>query len=546
MNPCKEVALEVETRPELAFGVSTVAALVPGLAIVFHPDLERIGERATLPGLASGREEALSRKEPAFGPAGDPDPRPLGDPYLSRMPIRLVPAADGALRIVCDQTRTPVFVDGEPVQGEAAVSAAGLERGVVLLLGNRIVLLLQHLDPAPPPAGLPTFGLVGGSAPLIELRREVQRLAPLDVPVLLSGETGTGKELVARALHDAGPRARGPYLAVNLAAVPAALAAAELFGAARGAFTGAERGRPGYFCAAAGGTLLLDEIGAAPAEIQPLLLRALEDYEVQPVGGGETHRVDVRLIAATDADLETAVAAGRFPATLLHRLRSYEIRLPPLRRRRDDLGSLLLHFLRQELAALGAAGCLAFDRTAERPWLPAPLVARLAAYDWPGNVRQLRNMARQLAIAGSAADEAPWGPRFERLLCDLASTSQPEETSWPAGRGSAPAAAPGAPPRAVRKRYRDPREVGEEELLAALRAHRWRLQPAAASLGISRTALYDKIEHSSAVRKASDLSRQEIEDCLARCGGDLDAAAASLEVSQRGLLRHMRRLGLPR
>src|SRR5262249_30016907 len=152
----------------------------------------------------------------------------------------------------------------------------------------------------------------------------------------------------------------------------------------RGAFTGAERTRPGYFRLAAGGTLLLDEIGEASLEVQSLLLRALEGHEVQEVGGGEPRRTDVRIIAATDADLETAVAAGRSRAPLPHRRASYEVRLPPLRRRRDDVGRLLLHFLRRELGALGAAERLRAATDAEQPWLPAPLVARLAAYDWPG------------------------------------------------------------------------------------------------------------------------------------------------------------------
>jgi two-component system, NtrC family, nitrogen regulation response regulator GlnG len=532
VTKAREVALEAETRPERPLRLTAAAALVPGLAVLYHADLERVGERALLPGLLAGREETLSRKEPAFAVAGGTEARPLADPYLSRMPLRLVPAAGGGLRIVCGETRTPVFVDGEPVTGESEIGAAGLERGVVLRLANRVVLLLGKLDPAPPPAALPVFGLVGGSAAVVEVRREVQRLAALDAPVLLRGETGTGKELVARALHDASRRARGPYLAVNLAAVPPALAAAELFGSARGAFTGADRPRPGYFRLAAGGTLLLDEIGETPAEVQALLLRALDEHEVQPVGGGEPQRVDLRLLAASDVELEAAVAAGRFRAPLLHRLASYEIRLPPLRCRRDDLGILLLHFLRLELAAAGAADRLVFDPNTERPWLPAALVARLAVYDWPGNVRQLRNVARQLAIAGADAAEAPWAARFERLLCDLQEEPRP-----------AAAAADLRPPR---KRYRPAGEVGDEELLAALRTHRWRLQPAAASLGISRTALYQKIDRNPAVRKASDLSRPELETSYARCGGDLDAMAESLEVSRRGLLRQIKRLGLAR
>ncbi len=558
MNKSKEVAAEVETRPELAISAGSAAPLVPGLTVLWHPDIERVGERVALPGLDAGREERLSRVEPRFSPpdtAGGGEPRPLGDPFVSRLPILLQPDGEaGALRIVCDATRTPVTAGGVPVRGDAAVTASALERGTVLVLASRIALLLHRLDPAPAPGGGPAGGLIGDSAAMLDLRRGLARLARLDLPVLLRGETGTGKELAARVLHDASPRAHGPFVAVNLAAVPPALAAAELFGAARGAFTGAEQARPGYFRLAAGGTLMLDEIGEATPEVQSLLLRALESREVQAVGGGTPLRIDVRLLAATDADLEAAGRDGRFRSPLLHRLASCQVHLPPLRRRRDDVGRLLRHFLRQELAALGAADRLLAggpgaaggrDRTAEQPWLPATLAARLADYDWPGNVRQLRNVARHLAIAGHATAAASWGPDLEHLLCEPADA--PAGPSFrPAVPSPPPAAAPPAAPAPRRQRYRRAEEVGEDELLAALRAHRYRLQPVARNLGISRTALYERIDRSTALHKASDLGRQEIEDCMARCGGNLDEAASALEVSRRGLLLRMNRLGLHR
>jgi two-component system, NtrC family, nitrogen regulation response regulator GlnG len=534
-------ALEVETRPASVMRAATAATLVPGLTIVWHDDVSRIGDRAPLPGLLSGREERVSRLEPGFLPpvSTAAAPRPLADPYLSRTPVRLVPEA-GGLSVRCAGTRTPVAAGGRLVADALAVGPGELERGVVLQLASRTVLLLHLLDPLPPPADLPGLGLVGAGAALVELRREIRRLAPLEVPVLLRGETGTGKELVARALHDAGPRHSGPYLTVNLAAVPAALAAAELFGAGRGAFTGADRARTGYFGLAAGGTLLLDEIGEAPAEIQPMLLRALESGEIQPIGATGPRQVNVRLLAATDADLEAAVAAGRFRSPLLHRLAAYEVRLPPLRQRRDDIGRLLLHFLALELSALGAGDRLHGDR----PWLPAAIAARLAAGDWPGNVRQLRNVARQLAITCHAEPEARWGPQLDTLLAGSSAEARREPASGAEQQTATLPASSLGRPRRPRKLYRDRDEVGDQELLATLRAHRWRLQPAAASLGISRTALYERIEHSSSLRKAGDLSRAEIESVQAVCSGDLDAVAERLEVSRRGLVRRMRRLGL--
>ncbi|HVR95971.1 MAG TPA: sigma 54-interacting transcriptional regulator, partial [Thermoanaerobaculia bacterium] len=278
-----------------------------------------------------------------------------------------------------------------------------------------------------------------------------------------------------------------------------------------------------------GGTLFLDEIGEIPPEVQPMLLRALEAGVVQRVGADDAVKVDVRIIAATDADLEQAIGAGRFRAPLLHRLGGYEIRLPPLRERRDDLGRLLVQFLRQDLADFGAAHLLEDPGPDGSPWLPASLVARFAGYSWPGNVRQLRNVARQLAVDRRGSAEAQAGPQLESLL--KASTAAPA----PAG-GAEPEA---DSPRSER-RFRSPREVSEDELVDALRANRWEPGAAAQQLGISRPAVYLLIDASRRVRKASDLEREEAEDAFRRCGGRFADMAALLEVSEEALKRRLK------
>jgi two-component system, NtrC family, nitrogen regulation response regulator GlnG len=531
--------LQADTRTDSESSPLGGSFLVPGLTVLHHPDVRRVGERVALTALAAGREELLSRGEPTFSLPRKELLRPLADPHLSRQPIRLVPGNQpGSVRVLCGGTRTPVEINGEVVAGERDLSAADVESGAVLLLAHRVVVLLSHVDPVPP--GLPGFGLVGESAAMFRLRQEIRRVAGLDVPVLLRGETGTGKELVARALHDAGPRRNRPYLAVSVAAVPPTLAAAELFGAARGAYTGADRKRDGYFLRADGGTLFLDEVGETPPEMQALLLRVLETGEIQPVGGDDLRRVDVRLIAATDADLEGAVGAGTFRAPLLHRLAGYEIHIPPLRRRRDDVGRLFYFFLRQELEELGEAHRLEMPPEG-RTWVPALLVARLAQFDWPGNVRQLRNLVRQIVIAGRDAGEPGMWLQVERSLQEAArAAAKPDSTPT----GVEPFRLPEPSAREPRKIYRSPEDVPEDELLEALRAHRWRIQRAAEALGISRGSLYDRIERSSRIRKAADLSSEEIRACRERCGGDLDAMAEALEVSKRGLQRRMTQLGL--
>jgi two-component system nitrogen regulation response regulator GlnG len=425
----------------------------------------------------------------------------------------------------------------EPVGGEAVFSADEVERGVVLLLASHVALLLHRFRPVFPHS-LPRYGLVGLSDPLLDLCRQIARVADLDVPVLLRGESGTGKELVAAALHHASNRRDRPFLALNMGALPGSLAAAELFGAARGAYTGAEHARRGYFRRAHGGTLFLDEIGETPQEVQASLLRVLEVGEVQPVGAQSAQRVDVRVLAATDANLEQRVQAGTFREPLLHRLAGYSIRLPPLRERRDDIGRLLVHFLRQELAATGELEILNRD-SPRQLWMKPALVVRLARYDWPGNVRQLRNAVRQLVIGSRGLPQLQSSPGLESLL-GVPGGGLPAEPP-----AAAPAVSnPEPSSRPVAARRRKPADISQDELLTVLRAHRWRLKSAAEELGISRPSLYVLIEHCPAIRKAGDLKVEEIVLCHRECGGDLDLMVERLMVSRDALHRRIRELGL--
>ena len=540
--------LSTETRfsGTVAEGLAAGGIEVRALTVLAHPDPRRVGELVTLPELGSGQAVALSRLEPLFAAPGEGDARPLAEPHLSRKPLRLVPGRPGEVLLARAGSPTPATVDGETLAEDRLLSADDLARGAVLELGRHVVLLL-HLQPPLAPR-LPRFGLIGDSGAMIRLRQEIQLAAKLDAPVLLRGASGTGKELVARAVHDAGSRRDRPWVTVNMAAIPPALAGAELFGAKRGAFTGADRAKRGFFAAADGGTLFLDEIGDTPPDVQPLLLRALESGEIQPVGGAENARVDVRVIAATDADLDDAVAAGRFRAPLLHRLAGWEIRLPALAERRADVGRLLVHFLDEELRQLGAEGLLDTSRSMDRPWATASLVARLARYDWPGNVRQLRNVARRMAITSHADPAASLSSAVEPLLAPASPSSSgvtaPADPPATTPAPSSPDPAGASPTGRWRPVYRKASDVSEDELIAALRAQKWDLKPAAEALGVSRSVLYQLIDKSPRARTAAQLERDEAEAALARHDGDVVATAAELEVSAQGLKLRMKALGL--
>jgi transcriptional regulator with GAF, ATPase, and Fis domain len=221
--------------------------------------------------------------------------------------------------------------------------------------------------------------------------RRVDLVAPADTPVLIRGETGSGKEVVARAVHRRSRRADGPFLRVNCGAIPPELADSELFGHERGSFTGASGQRLGWFERADGGTLFLDEIGELSPAVQVRLLRILQDGSFQRVGGQRELRVDVRLVAATHRDLGAMVAAGQFRADLWYRINTFPIALPALRERPDDIAALAAHFALRAATRLGLPPCLP----------TADDIERLAAYPWPGNVRELSAVIERAAILGN-------------------------------------------------------------------------------------------------------------------------------------------------
>lgn len=243
-----------------------------------------------------------------------------------------------------------------------------------------------ELTPPEPHAGEERLPLIGRSPAMQEIYRTIARLTTADLTVMINGESGTGKELVARALHDYGRRRGGPFVAINMAAIPRELIESELFGHERGAFTGATNRSPGRFEQAAGGTLFLDEIGDMPPEAQTRLLRVLQEGEFTSVGGRQAMRANVRIIAATHRDLRQAIRQGLFREDLFYRLNVVPIRLPPLRERAEDVAVLARHFL-DRARALGLPA----------KTLDGEAIAALRAYRWPGNVRELENLMQRLA-----------------------------------------------------------------------------------------------------------------------------------------------------
>jgi transcriptional regulator with GAF, ATPase, and Fis domain len=262
-------------------------------------------------------------------------------------------------------------------------------------------------------------GIVGGSPALLNVLEQVSIVAPTPATVLIQGESGTGKELVAHAIHDRSPRRHRPMIGVNCASIPRELFESEFFGHVRGAFTGALRDRAGRFQAADGGTLFLDEVGEIPADLQGKLLRVLQDGQFERVGDETTRRVDVRVVAATNRDLQHEVAAGRFRRDLYYRLNVFPIALPPLRARTEDIPSLAAHFLEHAARRYGR----------QPPRLTARALRALQAYAWPGNVRELQHVIERAVLLSRGGSLRLDGVLVESDAADAAAPAPPRDAA---------------------------------------------------------------------------------------------------------------------
>ena len=383
------------------------------------------------------------------------------------------PAGHGA-RLVVAGERAAVVVEHRFVRGafdHVSERAAG-RWGVLAAIAVRAAGASESASPSPSPSGTTSAPLsvystamprreamrefpelLGRSAALRRALAQLDAAVDTDLPVVIQGETGTGKELFARALHDHGTRGTRPFVAVNCAAIADALFEAELFGHARGAFTGADRARPGLLARAEGGTLLLDEIGELPIARQATLLRALESHRYRAVGSDDERSFDVRIVAATNRDLDAAVEEGTFRRELLYRLRVLEIAVPPLRERTGDVELLVRQFL---------------TKAGSRAVVSSAAIAMLSAHPFPGNVRELLHVAQRLAAAGVAKVDVAHLPRAVRLASLPAVASLPK-----APRDEAPASPDSA----------------RAEVEAALARTGGNISQAAVLLGLSRHGL---------------------------------------------------------
>ncbi|GCE91586.1 nitrogen regulation protein NR(I) [Komagataeibacter diospyri] len=367
---------------------------------------------------------------------------------------------------------------------------------VLAVVARALATPATPVQPLAPPQPDEQMSLIGRSVVMQDIYRIIARLTTSDLTVMINGESGTGKELVARALHDYGRRRTGPFVAINMAAIPRNLIESELFGHERGAFTGATSRVAGRFEQAAGGTLFLDEIGDMPPEAQTRLLRVLQDGEFTTVGGTTPIRANVRIIAATHRDLRQAIRAGTFREDLYYRLNVVPMRLPPLRERVEDIPLLARHFLNEN--AEGAGSVRVLDDEA---------MAQLQAYRWPGNVRELENLMRR--ITALHPQESIGADIIAAELAEASNTAAPGES---AGGGTA------------------------ETLAEAVERHLRRFL-ASGQDGMPLSDIYDKV--------IAEVERPLITMTLAATRGNQIRAAAMLGLNRNTLRKKIRDLDIP-
>jgi formate hydrogenlyase transcriptional activator len=405
------INLDIEDRKRVEIELRQILDLVPHLIAVLGPKRERLyANRPALTYIGGTLEEWQQRVMGAPGSEAHPDDAERiktvgeqaiasGSPYELEVRLR---AADGSYRWFLARYNPVRDAQGQIMRWYVACTDIDDRKRVEERMRNETVALREDLDRAS------MFEEIVGSSPVLQrVLAQVAKVAQTDATVLILGETGTGKELVARAIHKRSRRAGGAFIRVNCAAIPPSLVASELFGHEKGAFTGALQRRLGRFEAADGGTIFLDEIGELPPEAQVSLLRVLQEREIERVGSSHPIAVDVRVLAATNRDLEAAVEQGTFREDLFYRLNVFPLRLPPLRERAEDIAILVESLVDRFAKQTGK-----IIRNVERQTLQ-----RLTAYDWPGNVRELQNVIERAVVLSESETlviDASWLARKPR------------------------------------------------------------------------------------------------------------------------------------
>jgi two-component system, NtrC family, C4-dicarboxylate transport response regulator DctD len=382
----------------------------------------------------------------------------LGRRRCSPPVVMITGHGDVSMAVRCLKTGAYDFVE-KPFEADVILASVGraVEKARLVREAERLRRLLSLSGPGEDGR----FGMVGRSQAMQELYAQIEVVARSDAPALVVGETGAGKELVARAIHAQSARAAGPFVALNAGALPESVLESELFGHAKGAFTGAVAAREGRLRSASGGSLLLDEVESLPARAQVQLLRVVEDGLVQPVGGDEAQRADVRLLCTSKVDLSRLVREGRMREDFFHRVAVLTVHVPPLRERADDLPLLLAHLLRAAAARAGQSA----------PRVPEVTLGEMLRHAWPGNVRELKNAVERMLVTAGDGQAGPFSP---------------DESFGPAGRLLSLPATPG--------RLKDEMERTERAVIeAALREHLGEVTATALALGISRRALYERM-----------------------------------------------------
>lgn len=380
----------------------------------------------------------------------------LRDDFVSRKHCEIKRLKDGHQLTDLD-SRNGTFVNG------LQVKQALLKPGAMLRVGNCDLLYQAQIDEAQLPlSGAKQFGeVLGFSRAMRQLYTVLETVAPSNLSILIEGESGTGKELLAQSIHRESKRADKPLVVVDCGAIPENLIESHLFGHEKGAFTGADERKIGAFENAQGGTIFLDEIGELPLHLQPKLLRVLEERQIRRVGGLEPIKVDVRVLAATNRQLDAEIKAGRFREDLFYRLAVLRVKVPTLRERREDIPLLVEHYLAKQP-----------DGKPVKSISPEAM-ARLVEYDWPGNVRELRNVIERAMHLGESA-------RLE--MTDL---------HLPARAAGAPALALVNP---TQPQARSMDEIERQGIIETLKAVNWKKTEAAKRLGIAYSTFYEKVK----------------------------------------------------